>query len=253
MNYALIGTGNTAAFLLSRLTLAGHTCSGIWGRSVDAATGLAREAMVPQFMQLADIQDGADVCILAVADDAVAEVASRLAFRQTVLIHCAGSIDAAVLSSGAQEYGVVWPVFSLRHDAPPAHNGFPCVWEAVGKRAQRVVSTLAESLGTTSFQASSAQRAVLHLSAVMGANFFNHLLAVCQQLLRSEGCSLALLSPILQQTLEAAANAADVAALQTGPARRRDAATLEKHVRMLADKPTWAEMYKAISLSIQQS
>ncbi len=253
MNYAIIGTGNTAAFLLARLSLAGHTCSGIWGRSVDAAASLAREAMVPQFMQLAEIPDGVDVCILAVADDAIAEVASGFAFRQTVLLHCAGSIDAAVLAAGAQEYGVLWPVFSLRRDAPPAHNGFPCVWEAVGKRAQRVVSNLAESLGTTSFQASSAQRAVMHLSAVMGGNFFNHLLAVCQQLLRSEGCSLALLAPILQQTLEAASNAADVRALQTGPARRRDAATLEKHQRMLADKPAWAEVYKAISHSIQQS
>lgn len=253
MNYALLGTGNTAAFLLSRLSLAGHTCSGIWGRSADAAAGLAREATVPQFMQLSDILDGVDVCILAVADDAIAEVASRLAFRQTVLIHCAGSIDAAVLASGAQEYGVIWPVFSLRRDAPPAHNGFPCVWEAHGKRAPRLVSSLAESLGTTPLQASSAQRAVMHLSAVMGANFFNHLLSICQQLLRSEGGSLALLGPILQQTLEAASNAADVRTLQTGPARRRDAATLEKHLRMLADEPAWAEVYKAISLSIQQS
>jgi predicted short-subunit dehydrogenase-like oxidoreductase (DUF2520 family) len=204
-------------------------------------------------MQLTDLQDGVDVCILAVTDSAIADVAAQLSFRQTVLIHCAGSIDAEVLKAGAQEYGVLWPVFSIRRDAPPAHNGFPCVWEAVGKRAQRIVSTLAESLGTTSFQASSAQRAVLHLSAVMGANFFNHLLAICQQLLRSEGCSLSLLAPILQQTLEAASSAADVRALQTGPALRRDANTLEKHLRMLKGQPAWADVYKAISHSIQQS
>lgn len=253
MNYVLIGTGNTAAFLLQRLSVAGHTCSGLWGRSTDKATALAREAVVPQFMQLSEIQDGADACFLAVADSAIAEVAAQLSFRQTVLIHCAGSTDADVLQTGAQEYGVIWPVFSLRKDAPPAHNGFPCVWEAVGKRAQRIISDLAESLGTTTFQTTSAQRAVLHLSAVIGANFFNHLLAICQQLLRSEGCALSLLSPILQQTLEAASNAADVRTLQTGPARRRDAVTVEKHLRMLEAQPAWAEVYRAITASIQQS
>ena len=87
----------------------------------------------------------------------------------------------------------------------------------------------------------------------MGANFFNHLLAICQQLLRSEGCSLALLGPILQQTLEAASAAADVRTLQTGPARRSDSATLEKHLRMLEGQPAWADVYKAISHSIGQS
>lgn len=253
MNYVLLGTGNTASFLLQRLTAAGHTCSGIWGRSIDKAAALAREANVPQFMQLADILDGADVCILAVSDDAIADIAGKLSFRQTILIHCAGSTEADVLKGGAEEYGVVWPIFSLLRDAPPAHNGFPCVWEAVGRRAHRLVSTLAESLGTTSLQASSEQRAVLHLSAVMGANFFNHLLAICQQLLRSEGCSLSLLAPILQQTLEAASSAADVRTLQTGPARRRDSATLEKHLRMLEAQPAWAEVYRALSASIQQS
>jgi predicted short-subunit dehydrogenase-like oxidoreductase (DUF2520 family) len=87
----------------------------------------------------------------------------------------------------------------------------------------------------------------------MGANFFNHLLAICQELLRSEGCSLSLLGPILQQTLEAASSAADVGTLQTGPARRGDSATIEKHLRMLEEQPAWAEVYRAITASIRQS
>jgi predicted short-subunit dehydrogenase-like oxidoreductase (DUF2520 family) len=252
MNYAIVGTGNTAAFLLQRLSAAGHTCSGIWGRSATKAAELAREAYVPTYLDLSEILDGVDVCFLAVSDDAVAEIASKFRFSQTVLVHCAGSIDASVLSAGAQEYGVLWPVFSIRKDALPAHNGFPCIWEAVGRRARRLIETLADGLGTTPVQATSAQRAVLHLSAVMGANFFNHLLAICQQMLRTEGFSLSLLSPILQQTLEAAGSAQDVRALQTGPARRRDAATMEKHLRMLKDQPQWAAVYKAISASIQQ-
>jgi hypothetical protein len=40
--------------------------------------------------------------------------------------------------------------------------------------------------------------------------------------------------------------------LQTGPARRGDAVTIEKHLELLAQNPDWQELYKAITTSIDK-
>jgi len=252
MTFAILGTGHTAAFLLHRLSGAGHSCVGIWGRNATATAALAREAVVPILQAPGDVPDGTDLCFLAIADRAIADVAATLRFRQTVLVHCAGSVAASALAAGAEEYGVLWPLYSIRRESLPMHTGFPCAWEAVGRRARRAIPAVAEGISNAPFEASTEQRALLHLAAVMGPNFINHLLGVCGAIVRGAGFSPAVLQPIIQQTVERAATVPDPRTLQTGPAHRADEATMAFHQGLLRDHPTWAAVYTAVSASIRQ-
>lgn len=251
MTVALIGTGNMAWFLAQRLLQSGHTVSGLYGRDPEQVRLLAREYQLPVYPELDAILDGADACILAVADHAVAELCSRLQFRETVLLHTAGALPASVLDPAARHFGVLWPVYSILKNDLPAHRNIPCAWEGNTSRAAGIAQSLAESIGTLPFQASSQQRRWLHLCAVIENNFVNHLMAISESICREQNLPVQVLQPILMQTfqrnqLQAAWNT------QTGPARRGDRSSQEAHLALLQGKPAWQQVYEAISRSIQK-
>ncbi len=252
MNYYLIGSGAMATFLAARLSAGGHTCSGLWARNRDAAADLARAAGLPLLSAPADLLDGADCCILAVADDAVSAVAASLRFRQTVLIHAAGSVPMAALHPGAAEVGVAWPVISLAGSGPPPHLDFPVLWEASSRRAARTVRAVAEALGvTTIHEADSPTRAALHSAAVFAQNFSNHMMAVAEMLCTDAALPFPLLHPLMRQTWERVSTMSPRMA-QSGPARRGDTLVLQAQSDALKSRPEIQQVYEAVSRSIMQ-
>ena len=68
MTYYIVGTGNTAWFLATKLHAAGHLCKGIYGRDIAKATELANTIDANAYELTNGIPDNADVCILAVSD-----------------------------------------------------------------------------------------------------------------------------------------------------------------------------------------
>jgi predicted short-subunit dehydrogenase-like oxidoreductase (DUF2520 family) len=42
------------------------------------------------------------------------------------------------------------------------------------------------------------------------------------------------------------------ARMQTGPALRGDVDTIRRHLRLLADQPEWQELYKQLSVNINE-
>jgi predicted short-subunit dehydrogenase-like oxidoreductase (DUF2520 family) len=57
------------------------------------------------------------------------------------------------------------------------------------------------------------------------------------------------LLPLMQQTLERLAHE-DPEAIQTGPARRGDRATIQAHLQLLSTNPELANLYQLMSQSI---
>lgn len=251
MNYLLIGSGNIAWFLAQELSAGGHTCSGIYARNKSEGHRLAATYNVPFYESLSDLYDGPDACFLAVPDNAIAEVCSQLSFNSTVLIHTAGSADISLLNSAAKLYGVLWPVYSIRKENLPQHGQVPLVWEANNRLAARIIRILATTMSTIERELDGTQRKKLHLAAVMSNNFCNHLIALATSICREAGVPLSMLLPILQQTF-APEQMSYAASLQTGPAVRRDTATIEEHMALLALHPQWQEVYRAVTASIMQ-
>ncbi|MBL7718269.1 MAG: DUF2520 domain-containing protein [Flavipsychrobacter sp.] len=253
MTYSIIGTGNMAWFLVKRLKTAGHQCDGIWGRNPATMKALAAEMNVNAYKSIGKIADGeVDICFVAVPDHEIKSVVSALSFEKTVLAHTAGSMDLEVLSEHAKDCAVLWPVYSITRNNIPDHRDIPTAWEAGSAKAQRFVSTIGHSITDNLFEANLEKRQWLHLSAVVGNNFINHLVAICDQICAERDLPAEALQPIIHQTFERLKNSARARDLQTGPARRGDAEVLERQEALLEAHPEWQDVYRALSRSIEK-
>jgi predicted short-subunit dehydrogenase-like oxidoreductase (DUF2520 family) len=96
----------------------------------------------------------------------------------------------------------------------------------------------------------SEKRAHLHLAAVWINNFTNHMVYQAQKFASSKQLNYALLLPLLEETVNKLQSQTPFDA-QTGPARRGDEATIEKHLSQLDG--TTQELYALLTDSIQET
>jgi predicted short-subunit dehydrogenase-like oxidoreductase (DUF2520 family) len=249
MTYTLIGAGNMAWLIASRMQSAGHACLGAWGRNPAATEELCAAFALPRLATPDPDPDSADACILAVADSAVPEIAAAFSLRNTTLIHTAGTLSIDVVAAGSVHAGVIWPVYSIRKYALPDHRNFAALIEANTGLAATSVRMIADAICDTSYEADGEQRRWLHLAAVMGNNFVNHLLGIVADICTEQKLPLSLLQPLLDQTLSGMYGR-HPGELQTGPARRHDLETMDRHLSMLAAHPQWRILYTALSKAI---
>ncbi len=252
MTFTIIGTGNIAWLFSSRIVAAGHKCKGVFGRDTNAVKKLAESLLVDKYGSISDANDvKADVCFLAVSDGAIAEVAAQLSFDKTVLVHTAGAMSIDIIQGAAKDRAVLWPVYSiLRHNAPN-HRNIPTAWEASSPAAKLYVLEMAHAITDVLFEAPYEKRKWLHLSAVIGNNFINHLMAICEQICTENELPFSTLLPIITQTFDRIKTASPQTT-QTGPAIRHDENTIVQQVALLSQHKEWQDVYKAITASIQE-
>ncbi len=251
MTYALLGTGNMAWLMATRMTASGHTCVGVWGRNAEATTALCDAFYLPRLASPEQLNDGPDAVILAVSDQAIFSLATRLSLRYSTLIHTAGSAPLNLLKGHSDHIGVVWPVYSIRKDSLPAHRSFAALTEANSTQARIAVREVAKAICDHSYEAGSEQRAWMHVAAVMGNNFVNHLLGIASQISATQEVPISILQPLLEQPFQDFRTRQPFE-VQTGPARRHDTASMQRQMDMLATKPEWQELYQAASASIMK-
>ena len=252
MTFSIIGTGNIAWFLGTRLVASRHHCTGVYGRNIDAARELSEKLLSDTFGNISGIRDGdADVCFLAVSDIAIGKVAVQLSFKQTVLVHTAGAVGLDTIKQAAKDRAVLWPIYSISRHNLPAHRNIPCAWEASSDKAGRYVQTMGHAITDELFETKYEQRKWLHLSAVIGNNFINHLMAICEQVCKENDLPFSILLPIIEQTFERLKHTSP-GSVQTGPAIRRDTTTIQQQLQLLDQHPHWQKIYEAITDSIQR-
>ena len=250
MKYNIIGTGNTAWFLATKLANAGHQCLGIYGRNIMHAKELADKIGSSAYELDNRVNDDANVCIIAVSDYAIIEVCSKLNLNNTIVIHTAGAVDMTILSKFGAGYGVLWPVYSIVKNNIPTERDIPTMWESSNQAATDCIKTIMASYTDTTHQASSQQRKWLHLSAVLSNNFSNHLFAISEKLCEEQQLPFSLLLPIIQQTVSRL-HSLTAFSQQTGPAKRNDELVLQNQITMLQSHPDWQKLYEAVSVSIK--
>jgi predicted short-subunit dehydrogenase-like oxidoreductase (DUF2520 family) len=251
MTFSIIGTGNIAWFFGNRLVSGRHRCVGVYARDVVKAQELSEALLSDKFGAINDINDDeADVCFMAVSDAAVAEIAKMISLEKTVLIHTAGAVSIDAIKPAATERAVFWPVYSILKSNFPDHRNIPCAWEASSDKAKRILLNIGHAITDELFEAKYDQRKWLHLSAVIGNNFINHLLGICEQICTENELPATALQPIINQTFERAKQASPLL-LQTGPAVRHDSVTIESQLALLQKHPQWQKVYEAITNSIQ--
>ncbi len=247
----MIGTGNIAWFLSQKFTKAGHQCSYVFGRDLAKAKLLADTIDSNPTDRIKDIKDNDDVVIMSISDNAIPEVAEKLALEHAVLVHTAGSVSLDVLGNTPNK-AVIWPIYSFVKGSMPTHRNIPTIFEVNNPSSKGIIRNLVHSFTDVSFEADINKRQWLHLGAVLGNNFVNHLMAMDEMICREQDMDLSLLLPILQQTVDRLHDGKPLE-LQTGPAVRGDNSTMERHLAMLENHPHWKEVYASLSASITET
>lgn len=228
----IIGTGKVANALGSALHNAGLNIAGVCGRNALRAEKLASMLGTKAYNNVKDLPRDADFYILAVSDDAVAEVSEHLGAVNGLVVHVSGSLPEGILSPVHLRFGVFYPLQTFTEGRHINLSEVPFFVQAGHPDDLKILSTIAGLVSSKVIESSDQMRAQLHLSAVFASNFVNALYDISASLLESKALDFSILHPLIRETaLKATAMPPSVA--QTGPARRDDRKAIEKHLKLL--------------------
>ncbi|MFL1011550.1 Rossmann-like and DUF2520 domain-containing protein [Flavisericum labens] len=248
ISVVLLGAGNVASHLFKGFSESKHTSVIQWfNRSLDS---------IKQHKNLVDVTDNlnelkdADVYILAVSDDAIAKLSTKLPFEDRLVIHTSGCVNIHDLDK-KHKRGVFYPLQSFSKNAKMDFAHVPICIETINKNSYPLLKELATSLGSPTKRVNSNQRRVLHLAAVFVNNFTNHLYRIGHEITESEGAEFDLLKPLILETAKKVQDMSPYMA-QTGPAKRGDKKTIKNHLKLLKNE-YHQDIYKLLTASIQHT
>ena len=249
----LVGAGNVATHLGIAWQKAGYEIAQVYSRTSASALELANRLGVGYTTSMEEICTDADVYVVMVKDAVLQELIPAIVKgrEDALFVHTAGSMPMSVWENHACRYGVLYPMqtFSKAREVDFASVSF--FVEATGETELAVLKSMASALSPKVYEATSVQRAALHIAAVFACNFTNHMYALSARLLEKNGLPFDAMLPLIDETARKVHELCPRDA-QTGPAVRRDANVMGKHLAMLADEPDLCEIYKIISDSIQE-
>lgn len=244
LNVLLIGTGRVAFHLGHALKAGGVTLSGVVGRSHERASLLAEDLNAPCFTFGSELPK-ADVILIAVSDDAIASVAASIPQRDAAVVHTSGASDLDRLAPHVH-CAVLWPLMTMSPGVPMDLSKVPMVTDGNTEHAKSVVRSLAERISSHVSSLDHADRELVHTAAAMSTNLSLFLLGEAQRLLREAEIDPTLLIPSFRMMAIKAGTIGPEEAL-TGPARRGDHGTIQRHLDRLAHDPELRRAYALLS------
>ena len=237
--------------LAKALYSAGHQIVQIWSREYDHAEALANQVFAEPIDRLKLLYPTSDVYILAVADDALFDLALDLKLREAVVIHTAGSVSMKVLAPISRKHGVIWSPQTFIRDVAMDYSRLPFCIEGSSDEVLRQIRELLTPVSQHIYDIDSQQRQWLHLAAVMTNNFGNAINALAQDLLEEHDIPFEILHPLIEMTAEKLKHGG-LWQQQTGPARRQDQKTIDRHRSMLVEDEKVLRLYELMTEIIQQ-
>lgn len=243
MRIALIGTGNLAIHLVHALTTCSTTELVQWvGRKSTPPKPSLNIPYYTEYQQHIEV----DLCLIAISDDAISTVAQQLKNIDVLVAHTAGAVSVHELNP-IKRKGVFYPLQSFKESIPVNWSTIPICIETTNIEDIEILEKLASQLSESVYQINENQRLQLHTAAVFANNFCNHLIGVSQNITAKAALPFSILQPLIRETFERSfSNLATT--LQTGPAKRNDAITQQKHLSILQKED--AELYRILSQSI---
>jgi predicted short-subunit dehydrogenase-like oxidoreductase (DUF2520 family) len=248
-NIILIGAGNVATQLGLALSGAGYKISQVYSKTKSSSTALAKKLKAESINDLKKLNTYAAVYIIAVNDDAIAEVAKQLKLKDKIVVHTSGSVSIEALKGSSKNYGVFYPLQTFTKGKKVNFKNVPLCIEGNNKATSTTLQYFAKSISSNVKVISSEQRKVIHLAAVFACNFSNHMYVIAEDLLKQNKLSLDLLKPLIEETALKIKDHSP-AKVQTGPAIRGDKKVMEGHLKMLKDKKL-KDIYQIISKDIR--
>ena len=133
-----------------------------------------------------------------------------------------------------QKRGVFYPLQTFTKGRLLDFSTIPICIEASDNESLALLRLLGEAISQNIYDINSDQRKKLHLAAVFANNFSNHLFHISETLCEKEDLPFELLKPLILETVKKLETLSPKDA-QTGPARRDDSISIEKHLELLTN------------------
>lgn len=251
MEVVILGAGNVGQIVGALIKNAGHHIVQVYGRTPEKATELAAKLDSRPTFSFSDISNDAQLYLVALPDTATSVLYNHWHTNRGLVVHTAGSVPKNVLNAVSNNYGVLYPLQSIR--APHIPNAdIPFLVDANTPDDLALLTDFASTISSVVRHCSDEDRLHLHFSAVLVNNFTNHLYKLAADFCQQHGLDFDLLYPLILETANRVTqNPPDN--LQTGPAIRNDSNTINRHLELLKNNPTLAALYQMLSESIRDS
>ncbi len=282
MKISIIGTGNVAFHLGKRLLQQGIQIEEIIGRDPQKTQWLAELLGTSWTSDFTNIKTTSDLYIIAVNDSAIENVAFRLSaqLRNSFVVHTSGTTPSTVLQPYFKQFGTLWPLQTFSLSSQPDFERIPIfinstqqpisdVGIQISENAQHPTSDIrhelppqyssdflrkiAEKISPRVYDLSDKDKMTLHIAAVFVNNFTNHLFKIGSEIIQQQQLPFDVLLPLIEETVNKIRNNPPEA-MQTGPARRGDDATIDKHLEFLEKHtPQYELLYTVLSIGINKN
>jgi predicted short-subunit dehydrogenase-like oxidoreductase (DUF2520 family) len=241
MQVVIIGSGNTATVLSKLLFAKGFQISQVISRNITHAKILANELKCSYADFSSPIDQTADIYLIAVSDKVIHEVVNYMPKNNKLILHTAGSASINVLENATNQFGVLYPLQSLRKEIDVIPD-IPFLVDGNNQAVVEMIMQIAKKISNQVAFANDEMRLKLHLAAVFVNNFTNHLYTMAADYCKKEQLEFDLLKPLILETANRLKNV-HPNEVQTGPAIRKDSETIEQHENLLANYPELKELY----------
>ena len=243
----MIGSGNVATSLAHGLASRCEVVQ-VYSRRLAHARQLAEAIGCANVSSdLGNLVPDADVYIIAVSDDAIADVIAATHDNGALWVHTSGSKPIDLFKGHRRRFGVLWPMQSFSREMVTPLDEVHFFAEAGDESTLVDLMSLGHIISRHVIEADSEKRRQLHVASVFSCNFTNHMWTLANEVLDDAGLSFDAMKPLIRTTVEKL-DRLTPAQSQTGPAIRHDKQVIANHLAMLdGDK---REIYDLLSQSI---
>jgi len=240
INVTLVGTGNLSSHLQTVFEKAENI------NSIEVISSREKQLKKALSVEKKLLQH---IYIIAVSDDTITSVSKEFIKSKSLIVHTSGSVSMSALPKEVRQ-GVFYPVQTFSKGSNIDFKTIPICIEAEANEDLELLRKLAGTISESVFEISSAQRKILHLAAVFVNNFTNHLYQIGHEICEENQIPFDILKPLILETA-VKINKLEPSNAQTGPARRNDSKTIERHLDQLENK-THRQLYQILTKSIKE-
>lgn len=246
----IVGAGNVAHNFALAFRNAGYIIHEVYSRTQRSAMLLSQAMNTDYTTDISKLSKDTDLFILAVNDDALADVVCSIQIKDVPIVHTSGSTPIDVFEPcGFERYGIFYPVQSFQKNETESLEPIPICVEANNSKTEDLFLSLAKSLSTKVYAMDSEKRKALHVAAVFANNFSNHLFHIASEILAKKHIPFDVIRPLVEKTADKIKNEKPINT-QTGPAVRNDKKVIDSHLEYLAKNPEYQKIYDLITTDI---
>jgi predicted short-subunit dehydrogenase-like oxidoreductase (DUF2520 family) len=236
MKITLLGAGNVGTHLAIALHKAGFVLHQIYSRNAQLLPPLSHLCQAGTCSNLSALLPNSDIYLIAISDNAIASFAQQLHLPPTAIVaHTSGSMPMSALA-GIAKHGIFYPLQTFSPNKSVNWATIPLLIQGSDPDTTQTLSQIAAQLSPHIYCLTDEQRTVIHLAAVLVNNFSNHLMTIAHDILQQHQLPFDILKPLILETAQKVQTQLPQQ-VQTGPAKRGDTQTINKHLQLLQTMP----------------